>query len=103
MIVMDPPRIDVFRGRRVTTAHLLSTLHGKEGTRELVAFAASIGMDPAWIQRRGEPREHFDLLGKERCGRAQAAGATVDRRLLAETLGAKRRAYAAMSGGEAAS
>jgi len=90
MIVMDSPRIDVFRGRRVTTAHLVSTLPGRAGTEELVAFARGIGMDPAWIQHPGEPREHFDLLGVARCNRAHRACATVDRRTLGLTISRKR-------------
>ena len=89
MIVMDAPRTDTFRGKQITTAHLVSTLLGAEGTAELVAFAESIGMRRAWIQHEGEPREHFDLMGS-RCERAIKAGATVDRNLLASTIGAKR-------------
>ena len=91
MIVMDPPRQDTFRGRTITTAHLLSTLPGDEGTAELVAFATRIGLQERWIQHRGEPREHFDLMGA-RCDAAIRAGATVDRRLLGLTLIQKREA-----------
>lgn len=91
---MDSPRIDTFRGRRVTTAHLISTLSGEAGTRELCAFAGSIGMELRWLQHAGEPREHFDLIGVSRCDRARAAGATVDRRLLGLTLRDKRMAHA---------
>ncbi len=91
MIVMDRPRTDTFRGKQITTAHLASTLIGAEGTAELIAFALSIGMKERWIQHRGEPREHFDLMGS-RCEMAIQAGATVDRNLLGHTIGAKRAA-----------
>lgn len=95
MIVIAPPRLDTFRGRRVTTAHMVSTLHGAEGTTELLTFAESIGMRPEWIQHRGEPREHFDLIGRDRCNQAIAAGATVDRTALGLALIEKRRAATA--------
>lgn len=89
MIIMDPPRKDIFRGRTIRTAHLVSTLHGAEGTAELLTFARQLGMKEEWIQRRGTPREHFDLMGS-RCDAAQAAGAVVDRNLLGRTIGEKR-------------
>lgn len=89
MIVMDPPRPDTFRGRKITTAHLVSTLLGAEGTAELVAFAKRIGMKEAWIQHRGEPHEHFDLMGSK-CDAAVEAGATVDKYALVNAIRAKR-------------
>lgn len=89
MIVMDPPRPDTFRGRQISTAHLVSTLHGAEGTAELLAFAASIGLRASWIQYPGTHREHFDLMGTK-CWAAKNAGAVEDRRLLGQTLLAKR-------------
>jgi len=90
VIVMDPPRLAMFRGRLVTTAHMLSTLPGKAGTDELLAFAKALGMKAQWIQHRGEPREHFDLLGVKRCEAARLAGAVVNRHLLACALIDKR-------------
>lgn len=92
MIVIDPPRVEAFRGRRVTTAHLVSTLPGEAGTRELVDFAVRIGMRRDWIQHAGTYREHFDLIGKARCAAAIEAGAVVDRRALGEALRVKREA-----------
>lgn len=89
MIIMDPPRQDVFRGRPITTAHLISTLHSAEGTAELLAFARRIGLRPAWLQHPGTYREHFDLMGA-RCEAAKLAGAVEDQRLLGETLAVKR-------------
>lgn len=91
MIVMDPPRTDTFRGRKITTAHLVSTLLGAEGTAELIAFAKRIGMKEAWIQHRGEAKEHFDLMGSA-VSAAIKAGATVDKHALVAAIQAKREA-----------
>lgn len=33
---------------------------------ELIEFALSIGLKPAWIQRPGTPYEHFDLTVSKR-------------------------------------
>lgn len=50
-----------------------------DSTEELLAFAARLGLAPAWLQRRpGRPeRDHFDLTrtGRER---ALALGATAE-------------------------
>lgn len=92
MIVMDTPRTAVFRGKKIRTAHIMSTLHHAEGTRELVDFCVRLGMKPAWLQHAGAHSEHFDLMGR-RCDDAQRAGAVVDYHLLGETLIAKRKAY----------
>lgn len=86
---MDTPRRDTFRGRKILTAHLVSTLPGEEGTAELLAFGARLGLKAAWLQHRGQPREHFDLMNG-RCQAAQDAGAVADRRLLVEAIKAKR-------------
>lgn len=51
-------------GSRTVTSkwcHLMSDLPGAQGTRELIAFAVSIGLRPSWIQKKGTPLEHFDL------------------------------------------
>lgn len=82
MIVYDTPRMVEFRGRSRRSAHLMSTLLGDEGTRELDAFATSIGMKVAWRQRTGEPSEHYDLFDSK-IDQAFTAGATcVDPRTL---------------------
>lgn len=87
-IVMDAPRKTQLNGREVLTAHLISTLTGAEGTAELLDFGKRIGLSPTWLQHRGTPKEHFDLIGG-RCQTAMNAGAVVDRRLLAQKIGAK--------------
>lgn len=85
MIVMDTPRMDWFRGRRIRTAHVVSSILGAEGHQELLAFALSIGMKAEWIQSAGTYREHFDLMGS-RCDAAINAGAVVSRLQLANAL-----------------
>ena len=87
MIMMDTPRVDMFKGRPILTAHLLSTLPGPEGTAELVEFALSLGLKREWIQFEGTYREHFDLMGV-RCAEAQRAGVQVAK--IGHVLVAKR-------------
>jgi hypothetical protein len=71
-------------------AHLVSDLHGEEGTRELVAFGARLGMRERWLQSRGTYREHFDLFGRL-VDDARAAGAVeLNRRDFVGILRAKR-------------
>lgn len=77
MILFDTPRAcvgaDAFR-RYKRTAHLGSTLRGTEGTAELLAFAARIGLKAEWLQASGDAKEHFDLFDG-RIGAARALGA----------------------------
>lgn len=61
MILIDTPRRVVFRAFQ-TGSHMVSTLAGEEGTAELVAFAAELGLRVDWLQNKGEPREHFDVF-----------------------------------------
>lgn len=56
-------------------SHLLSDLPGEEGTRELLTFAASIGIETRWLQKPGTSHEHFDVTEPTR-QRALTAGAT---------------------------
>lgn len=91
MIVMDTPRPATFRGKRILTAHLLSTLPGGAGTSELLAFAKKLGMKAEWIQHRGGYNEHFDLIDS-RCQAAKDAGAFVDRAVVVQTIREKRAA-----------
>lgn len=63
MIVIDEARPYVFCGRRIVSAHMMSTLTGEEGTRELLAFGERIGQRAVWLQHRGQAEEHFDVFG----------------------------------------
>lgn len=73
MIVFDTPRPVSFRDFQVT-AHCSSDLFGEEGTRELLAFGARIGLRTSWLQQRGTETEHFDLFDGA-IERARGAGA----------------------------
>ncbi len=57
----DLPRPGIRRGDRMY--HLLSDLHGPEGTRELLDAARACGMPTRFIQYAGAYREHFDVHG----------------------------------------
>ena len=92
MIVIDEARDwgATFNRRWGPSAHLLSDLPGEDGTRELVAFAARLGIPSAVIQCAGSYREHFDLAGPW-LDAARAAGAVaVDRYQLVDILRRKR-------------
>jgi hypothetical protein len=60
--------------RNTLASHMWSDRIGEEGTRELLAFAVKVGLRADWIQKRGTPDEHFDLVAKRRA-RAVALGA----------------------------
>lgn len=91
MILIDQPRDVEFR-RFKRTAHMMSDLPGDEGSIELAAFAAKIGLRAAWLQNRGTPTEHFDLFDGA-IQRAISAGATVveGRELVSRCVTPKRR------------
>lgn len=94
MIVMDEARDwgGAFNRRWGPSAHLISTLPGEEGSRELSAFAERMGISFAPIQNPGTYREHHDLAG-DWLTRAVALGAVVlERRPFVEVLRAKRAA-----------
>ena len=77
MILIDYPSPVQFRAYR-RASHCMSTLQGKAGTDELVAFVVGIGLRASWIQKPGDPTEHFDLFDGA-IDRAIRAGATVVR------------------------
>lgn len=89
-VFFDSPLPIEYRRFRIG-AHLMSDLPGEEGTRELTAFAESIGLRAEWIQEAGTPREHFDLLGSNKIWAARVKGAReVTRRRVVEVIEAKR-------------
>jgi hypothetical protein len=82
MIIYDTPtdrqvRDGAQRGRVLLTSHLMSTEPGPEGTRELLAWMEAAGFPARWVQHRGTPREHLDLIGTRRIKAAREAGATL--------------------------
>ncbi len=72
MIYIDTPRKVFFRNRARQSSHMASDLN----TKELIAFAKSIGLKEAWIKNRGEYKEHIDLFDGA-IEKAIAAGAIV--------------------------
>lgn len=99
MVVIDEARDwgGAFNDRWGPSAHLLSDLPGDAGTRELTAFAVSLGIPAEGIQHRGRYSEHFDLAGPW-LEAAHAAGAqSVDRYALVAILRRKRAWLAAPS------
>lgn len=99
MILHDVPRACSFRRFR-RTAHLMSDLLGEEGTRELDAFAASIGLRAEWRQNSGSESEHYDLFDGA-IGRAVDAGSTevTGRDLIERVVRPKRAARRAVEVG----
>lgn len=89
MIVIDPPML--WKESLGPSCHLMSTLNGKEGTRELIEFAERIGLNARRIQKRGTRHEHFDVWG-DKIARARAAGAKdVDRAGIVNVMREKKR------------
>lgn len=66
--------------RNTLSCHMMSTLAGEDGRRELVAFAATIGLRPGWIQRAGTELEHFDLTASRRAAAVDRGAREVGRR-----------------------
>ena len=76
--------------RPMRAAHLLSTMAGRDGREELLAFAKRIGLRTTWLQHRQTPHEHLDLIGSK-IEAAKAAGArAISNHELAEILRDKR-------------
>jgi hypothetical protein len=57
------------RGRVYKMSHMIADTRD-----ELVAMARTIGVNPRWIQKKGQPGEHFDICMSMR-EKAIAAGA----------------------------
>ncbi len=78
MIYMDHPKKVPFRGQMRWHAHLWSNLPGWEGYAELMGFAtARMPLRARWLQYKGKPKEHFDMLSRKNCDLAQQLGAIV--------------------------
>ena len=65
MVYIDTPfRVSVghptapacFKGQQ--SAHLMA-----DSESELIAYAKGLGMEESWIQKRGTPAVHFDVMG----------------------------------------
>ncbi|MEL6348935.1 MAG: DUF4031 domain-containing protein [Myxococcota bacterium] len=59
-------------GRRVRSCHLMA-----DSTAELLQLAQDLGLKADWIQHRGTPKEHFDLLGVRMMDKARRLGVRI--------------------------
>ena len=71
-------------------SHLLSTLYGEEGHKELMEFAAKIKLNPAWLQKKGQHDEHFDIRGSKYYAARDNGSTLVSKQIIGETVLAKR-------------
>ena len=67
-------------------AHVLSDRPGKAGSRELVDFAATIGLLKRHIQDPETPREHLDVWGRKLNAALEAGAEEVGMRGIAEVI-----------------
>ncbi len=89
MIVFGTPA--TWKPKYGPSAHLISTLPGEAGSKELRDFAKKIGLNTAWIQKPGTIHEHFDIF-KSRIEKALQAGAKqIDRQELVKIFNEKRK------------
>lgn len=107
MILIDPP-IDwghALNRKFGPNSHMVSDIHGAEGTAELVAFARKIGMRASWLQKAGTEHEHFDVFASRRLRAIDAGAREVTKREIVEVWQAKRAALkeAAVAAGGAGS
>lgn len=90
MIFFDTPRPVTFGGRGRMSAHLISDCHGTAGTLELVEFGKRIGLQARWLQKRGDPAEHFDIFDAAIDRARVALARQVTPRELGRLVGVKR-------------
>lgn len=74
------------------SCHLCSDLPGTEGSAELAAFAARIGMRAEWLQKAGTHHEHYDVFGKRRDAAVAAGAREVNRNEIVAIWRGKRAA-----------
>jgi hypothetical protein len=77
------------------SAHMLSTLPGAEGTRELLAFARQLKLKRQWLQSGGTAAEHFDPTRRRHEEALRLGAKLVTSRDLVRFIRAKRQAVAA--------
>ncbi|MEZ4394558.1 MAG: DUF4031 domain-containing protein [Polyangiales bacterium] len=93
MVVIDPP-VDwgaPFNARYGPSSHLMSTLPGAEGARELAEFVARAGI-PGRPHHPGTWREHYDVVGPWFDIAKDAGAQALDRAGLVRVLKARREA-----------
>lgn len=91
MIVIDPP-VDwgaPFNARYGPSSHLMSTVPGEEGAKELADFVRRAGI-PGRPHHAGTWREHYDVVGAWHEIARGAGAVSVDRVELVRVLKARR-------------
>ena len=71
-------------------SHLMSTLYGSKGTKELVVFSISIGLKKIWIQRKGTVYEHFDVTLSKRRLALKKGAIEINQRQMVHIIRAKK-------------
>lgn len=75
--------------RGMLMSHLMA-----DTTEELLAMADAIGVQRRWIQKAGEPEEHFDVADSKRQLAVRRGAQEVDGRFLVELVQQRRAARA---------
>jgi hypothetical protein len=83
--VDDMHKTDLGRFGRMKMCHMIADTH-----EELLAMAARIGVAAKWLQKPGEPGEHFDIAMSKRALAVQAGAIEISVRELALRVRAKR-------------
>lgn len=91
MIVMPTPALCLVKGRPAKATHLISTMAGVRGRRELLDFGTRIGFKPPWLKCIGTPFEHFELRGCKIESALKEGAKKVDGFRFVELLDEKRR------------
>lgn len=93
MVVIDPA-VDwgsPFNARYGPSSHLMSTLPGEEGARELGDFVRRAGI-PGRPHHPGTWREHYDIVAPWHDIAVSAGAVAVDRAALVQVLKSRREA-----------
>ena len=59
--VDDMYAVEIGRYKRMKMSHMVA-----DSQDELLAMVRTIGVDPRWIQKKGQPGEHFDIAKGKR-------------------------------------
>lgn len=71
---------------RMVMCHMIA-----DSTEELLAMADRIGVDRRWLQKPGEPSEHFDVCLSKRALAVSYGAIEVNMRELSKILQARRK------------
>lgn len=69
---------------RMVMCHMIA-----DSSEEIIAMADRIGVARRWIQKRGQPGEHFDICKSKRAAAVRAGAIELDDREFIEKLRAR--------------